>query len=68
MISNKKLKQISQSSCVIEILKKYHPHVIGGSHWTDTPPDMWDKHEIELWDILHEVEEALKTKIIKIIK
>lgn len=65
-ISNKKLKEISRISFVDVLLKQFEGRVIAGTHWVDTPPDMWSQDETNRYDMMNELEMKLKAEILKV--
>jgi hypothetical protein len=67
-INKRQLLKISNLTLFTKVIKENDVHhLVGGSHWTDVPPDMWDKEARELFDIMGELEDKLKTEILKII-
>lgn len=66
-ISKRKLSLINNASLFSNVIKKKGGRSIGGSLWIDCPPDMWNKEEVELFDIMVEHEMEIKKEIIEIL-
>lgn len=72
-IGKKKIKEIQNISFAYKIIQsleknKFKSHLIGGTPWYDCPPEMWIPEEQELWDILFNTEEEVKSEILNILK
>ncbi len=66
-IPQKTIKKIDQISFVNDILKESERYHIGGVHWTETPPEMWDKDAKAQWDMMNELEMRLKREILNLL-
>lgn len=58
-ISKKKLSDLNMISVHIKIL---HDH---GYNFFDNPPDMWNDEQKKIYDFVTEIENELKTEMIK---
>jgi hypothetical protein len=65
-LSQKKIKQIKFVSFVEDVIKEYDEGFIGGRHWIESSPDMWNEERIKKFDMMNELETKLKHYFIAI--
>jgi len=69
-ISKRQIKEINRISFIHDVIKEQYTdndRLIGGTHWVDTPPDMWNNQERELYDILIALESKIKDEVLRIV-
>ena len=64
-LSNKKTLEIKNTSVAVEVIKGQECNR-EDDHWTNTPPEVWTLEEKEKWDLVFDVEQKLKEKIINL--
>ncbi len=69
-ISKKKIQEIKSISIFTDIIVKEEGGGcnIAGKHWTDCPPDMWEKDSVRTYDMMNALEVELKEKILEILE
>ncbi len=66
-ISLKQVKKINHMCVFMDVIKEYENKFFDrdNKHWLDYPPDTWSKEQTELFDMMSEVENRIKNKILK---
>lgn len=65
-LSKKQINEINSLCFISEVIKDKYFGNIAGTHWLDTPPDMWSKEESLVFDMLCELDNKLKAEFIRI--
>ena len=50
-----------------DVIKEYDEGFIGGQHWIESPPEMWNDDRMKIFDMMNELESKLKSNIIDLI-
>lgn len=66
-LSKKIIGEINRISVVSEIVEAREGRKIGGTHWLNTPPDMWDDDERRLFDLANDIEMKFREKLFEIL-
>jgi len=71
MANKKQILQANMVSVVRSIIldnEHKYGRRIGGELWIDQPPDMWDKDEKDLFDLVTETEHRVRQELFSILK